>query len=65
MMSCGLGFFLNEKLDLLLCFACWPFLTVLCKVFWQECLIETPESVWVPFPLLDLLDLCQLAYLQY
>ena len=24
---------------------------------WQECLIETPESVWVPSPLLGLLEL--------
>ena len=57
--------FLNEKLDLWLCFACWPFSTVLSQVFWQECLVETPESVWVPFPLLGLLELCQQAYLQY
>ena len=54
--------FLNEKLDLWLLFTCWPFLTLLSKVFWQECLIETLESVWVPFPLLGLLELCQLAY---
>ena len=27
------------------------------RVFWQECLIETLESVWVPFPLLGLLYL--------
>ena len=47
--------FLNEKLDLWLCFACWPFSTVLPQVSWQECLVETPESVWVPFPLLGLL----------
>ena len=50
--------FLNEMLDLWL----WPFSTVISRVFWQECLIETPESVWVPFPLLGLLELCQLAY---
>ena len=56
--------FLNEKLDLWLCSACWPFLTVLSQVFWQKCLVEMPESVWVPFPLLGLLELCQLAYLQ-
>ena len=31
----------------------------------QECFVETPESVWVPFLLLGLLELCQLAYLQY
>ena len=31
----------------------------------QECLVETPESVWVPFLLLGLLELYQLAYLQY
>ena len=45
--------------------ACWPLLTELSQVFWQECLVETPESVWVPFPLCGLLELCQLAYLQY
>ena len=56
--------FLSEKLDRLLSFACWPFLTVLFQVFWQECLTEMLESVWVPFPLLGLLE-CQLAYLQY
>ena len=33
-----------------LCFACWPFLAVLFQVFWQECLLEMLESVWVPFP---------------
>ena len=44
-------------------FACWPFSTLLTHVFWQECLTETPESVCVPFPLLGLLELCQLAYL--
>ena len=54
--------FLNEKLDLWLCFACWPFSTALSKVFRQECLIEMLKLVWVPFPLLDLLELCQLAY---
>ena len=47
------------------CFACWPFLTVLSQVFGQKCLTEMPELVWVPFPLLGLLELCQLAYLQY
>ena len=56
---------LNEKLDLWLCFACWPFSTVLSQVFWQVCLIETSESVWVSLPLLGLLELRQLAYLQY
>jgi len=54
--------FLNEKLDL--CFACWPFLTVLSQVFWQKRLIEMPESVSVPFPLLGLSEFLQLAYLQ-
>ena len=34
------------------------------QVFWQEYLVELLESVWVPFPLLGLLELCQLAYLQ-
>ena len=38
---------------------CFP--NVLC----QECLTETVLSVWVPFPLLSLLELWQLAYLQY
>ena len=57
--------FLNEKLDLWLCFACWPFSTVLSQVFWQECLVEMSELVWVPFPVLGLLELCQLACLQY
>ena len=36
------------------------------QVFWQECLIlviEMPESVRVPFPLLCLF--CQMAYLHY
>ena len=55
--------FLNEKLDL--CFACWPFLTVLSQVFWQECLIEMSESVSVPLPLLGLSEFLQLAYLLY
>ena len=50
--------FLNEKLDL--CFACWPFLTVLSQVFWQKRLIEMPESVSVPFPLLGLSEFLQL-----
>ena len=58
-------FFLNEKLNLWFCFACGPFSAMLSQVFWQECLIEMPELVWVPFPLLGLLELCQLAYLQY
>ena len=48
-----------------LCFACWPFSTVLCQVVWQECLKEMLESVWAPFPLLGLLEVCQLACLQY
>ena len=47
------------------CFACWPFSTVLSQVFWQKCLVEMSELVWVPFPVLGLLELCQLAYLQY
>ena len=42
--------FLNEQLDLWICFACWPFSTVPSQVFWQECLIEVLESVWVHFP---------------
>ena len=50
--------------EALILIACWPFSTVLSPVFWRECLIETPESVRVPFPLVDLLELCQLAYLQ-
>ena len=54
-----------EKLDLRIHFTCWLFSTVLSYVFWQECLIEMPESVWVPLLLLGLLELCQLAYLQY
>ena len=57
--------FLNKMLDLRLCFACWPFLSMLSQVFWQEHLKEMPESVWVFFSLLGLLELCQLAYLQY
>ena len=49
--------FLNEKLDLWL-FPFWPFSTVLSHLFFgQECLIETPESVWVPSPPLGLLEL--------
>ena len=55
--------FLKEKLDL------WLFLNsghsrliVPSQVFWQKCLIEMPESVSMSFPLLGLLDLCQLAY---
>ena len=47
------------------CFAGWPISTVLSQVFWQECLMEMLKLVWVPFPLLGLLELCQLAYLQY
>ena len=31
--------------------------TVLSQVFRQECFIEMPESVWVPVPLLGLLEL--------
>ena len=49
--------FFNGKLDLRVCFACWPFSTVLSQAVWQECLTETPESVWVLFPLLGLLEL--------
>ena len=62
----GLAVFLCEKLDLRLHFSCWPFYTVLSHIFWQECLVEMLESVWVLFPLLalDLLEFCQLAYLQ-
>jgi len=55
--------FIEWKLDLWFCFACWPLPTVLSQVFWQGILIETPESFWVPFPLLGLLELCQQAYL--
>ena len=47
-----LAVFLNELPDLGICFACWPFLTVPSQVFWQECLIEVQESVWVFFPFL-------------
>ena len=60
----GLAVFLCEKLDLRFHFSCWPFSTVLSHVFWWECLIKMVESVWVPFPLLGLLEFCQLAYLQ-
>ena len=62
----GLAVFLCEKLDLRLHFSCWPFYTVLSHIFWQECLVEMLESDWVLFPLLalDLLEFCQLAYLQ-
>ena len=42
--------FLIEKLDLWLWFACWPLSTMVSQVFWQECFVEIPESVWVPFP---------------
>ena len=42
----------------MICFACWPLSTMLSQVFWHECLVETPEPVWVPFLLLGLLDLC-------
>ena len=35
------------------------------QVFWHMCLKEMLESVWVPFHFLGLLELCQLAYLQY
>ena len=52
---CDTLWFLNEKLHLWLCSACWPFSTALSQVFWQECLTEILESVWVPFPLLGLL----------
>ena len=55
----------NEKLDRWLRFGCWTFLTVLSQVFCQECLIETPESFGVPFPLIRLLQPCQLASLLY
>ena len=49
MKYCGLLF---SWMTSLICFACWPFSTALPQVFWQECLIETPGSVWVPLPLL-------------
>ena len=55
----------NEKLDPWLRFGCWPFSTVLSQVFCQVCLIETPQSLGVPFPLLRLLQPCQLASLLY
>ena len=51
-----LAVFLNELPDLGIRFACWPFSTVPSQVFWQECLIEVPESVWVLFPFLVLLS---------
>ena len=55
---------LSEDQDLWLCFVpashCCP---VLSHVFWPEFLTETSESVWVPFPLLGLLELCQRARL--
>ena len=38
---------------------------MLSQVVWQECLVETPESVWAPFSLFGLLGFCHLAYLQY
>ena len=40
--------FMNEKLDLWIYFACWPFSAALSQAFWKECLTEMPESVWVP-----------------
>ena len=61
MRSCGLLFSSMRSLSL----PCWPFSIVLSQIFWQEFLVETPESIWVPFPLLGLLELCQLAYLPY
>ena len=45
--------------------SCWPLSTVPSQVFWQECLTELLESLWVPLPLHGLLELCQLACLQY
>ena len=65
MRSCGLLFSWMRSLICDPSFACWPFSILLSQVFWQECLTETPESIWVLFPLLGLLELCQLAYLQY
>ena len=53
--------FLNEKLGLWLCFACWPFLTAPFSGFLAG---ETPELVWVPFLIPGLLELCQLEYLR-
>ena len=64
MRSCGLLFSWMRSL-ISDCFATLPFSTVPSQVFWQECFVETPESVWVPFSLLGLLELCQLAHLQY
>ena len=59
--------FLNEKLHLWLCFACWPFSTVHSQVFWQECLIETPRRNRFGYLSQSrcLLELRQLAHLQY
>jgi len=72
MRSCGLLLFLffvflllflSEKLDLWLCFAWWPFSTLLSQVLWKDRFIGMAKSVWVPFPLPDLFDHCQLVYL--
>ena len=40
----------------------WPFSTVLSQVFWQKCLTEMPESVWVPFLLLALVCLSSVSW---
>ena len=56
--------FFNKKLDPWLLFPFWTFLAVPSQIFWQECLIEMLELIWAPFPLLGLLKLCQLEFLQ-
>ena len=61
-LSLCLSHFLQWEAWSVLHFTCWPFLIMLSKVFWQECLIRMLESVQLPFPLLEF---CQLAYLQY
>ena len=53
----------NERFYLWIHFAYWLFLEVYSWVFWQECLIEVLEPVWVRFPHLGLLELCQLKYI--
>ena len=50
------GCFLEWEDWLWLHFARWPFSTVLSLVFRQEWLIETPETVWVPVPVLGCLS---------
>ena len=54
--------FMNEKLDLWIYFACWPFSAAFSQAFWKECLIDMPESVWVPSHSLVCLS-SQLVYL--